>query len=66
MLIPYLELPISLDCIKCIHIGPSKEQELAYQSMVSFVQHIEREWRIESGNIEYWLQVETSEIPYRG
>lgn len=65
MLIPYLELPISLDCIKCIHIGPSKEQELAFQSMSSFAQQIEREWQMESGNIEYWLQVEKSEIPYR-
>ncbi|HQT37428.1 MAG TPA: DUF2971 domain-containing protein [Sulfuricurvum sp.] len=66
MLIPYLELPISLDCIKCIHIAPSKEQDLAFQSMLSFAKQIESEWQIETGNIEYWLQVETSEIPYRG
>lgn len=65
ILIPYIEIEITLDCIKRIHIGPIRDQELAYASMSSFVQKIEREWQVESGNIEYCLQVERSSIPYR-
>jgi len=65
LLIPYLEMEISLDCIKRIHIGPMKNKNLAYESMLSFVKTIEREWQIETDNIEYWLEVVESDIPYR-
>lgn len=65
-LIPYLELNISLDCIKAIHVGPMGEQELAYTSMASFVRKIEYDWQIESSNIEYELTVIKSSIPFRG
>lgn len=64
-LIPYLEEKISLDCIKAIHVGPMVEQELAYTSMVAFVRKVENDWQIESSNIEYWLRVEKSSIPFR-
>ena len=65
ILIPYVEIEISLDCIKRIHIGPIRDQELAYASMSSFVRGIEKEWQVESNNIEYWLEVVKSDIPYR-
>lgn len=65
-LIPYYEMKISLDCIKAIHVGPMAEQELAFSSMSSFVRKIERNWQIDSSNIEYALEVEKSSIPYRG
>lgn len=65
-LIPYLEMKISLDCIKAIHIGPMGEQELAFTSMAAFVRKIEKDWQIESSNIEYELSVKKSSIPYRG
>ena len=65
MLIPYIELNVSLDCIKSVQVGPTKEQDLAYASMKAFVENIERNWQIDSGNIEYELLVEKSDIPYR-
>ena len=65
-LIPYLEMDISLDCIKAVHIGPMSEQELAYTSMAAFVRKIEKDWQIDSANIEYELNVKKSSIPYRG
>ena len=65
-LIPYLEMSISLDCIKAIHIGPMGEQELAYTSMAAFIRKIEKDWQTESSNIEYELGVKKSSIPYRG
>lgn len=63
-LIPYLEVPISLDCIKAIHVGPMSEQDLAYRSMSAFVRRVEKAWQRESANIEYWLRVEQSSIPF--
>lgn len=65
-LIPYLEMKISLDFIKAIHIGPMGEQELAFTSMAAFVRKIEKDWQIDSSNIEYELSVNKSSIPYRG
>jgi hypothetical protein len=64
-LIPYLEVDISLDCIKSIHVGPMSEQDLAYISMDAFVRKVERDWQIDSANIEYELSVKKSSIPYR-
>lgn len=65
-LIPYYEMKISLDYVKAIHVGPIAEQELAFSSMSSFVRKIERDWQIDSSNIEYELKVKKSSIPYRG
>lgn len=65
LLIPYIELPISLDCIKSIHIGPMNERELAEKSLSGFCEQIQSDWQSESANIEYWLPVNTSTIPYR-
>ena len=65
-LIPYIEMEISLDCIKSIQVGPMKNQKLAYKSMREFVNKIENKWQNESANIEYYLPVIESGIPYRG
>lgn len=65
LLIPYVELDISLDCIKAIYLGPMPNQDLAYESMKGFCSKIEKKWQFETSNIEYWLQVHTSKIPYR-
>jgi hypothetical protein len=64
-LIPYLEVPITMDCIKSIRVGPMNEQDLALLSMSGFVRQIERDWQSES-TIEYELHVEKSSIPFRG
>ncbi|MRW91415.1 hypothetical protein GJ699_15595 [Duganella sp. FT80W] len=65
MLIPYIERPITLDCIKAIHVGPMADQGAALLSMRGFCERIERDWQIESSNIEYWIEVIGSKIPFR-
>lgn len=65
ILIPYIEIKLPLDCIKSIQLGPMENQDLAYISMCNFANQIERDWKIETSNIEYWLNVEKSLIPYR-
>jgi hypothetical protein len=65
MLIPYIEIELPLDCIKSIQLGPMENQDLAYISMLDFAKKIERDWQCDTSNIEYWLQVEKSLIPYR-
>lgn len=59
ILVPYVELPISLDCVKAVHIGPINERELAEISLRDFCSKIENQWQNESANIEYWLQVKS-------
>ena len=65
LLIPYIELEISLDYIKSIQVGPMKNQDLAFTSMKAFVERIKRNWQIDSGNVEYELSITRSDIPYR-
>lgn len=65
ILVPYVEIPIDLNCIKSIMIGPIKNQDMSYFSMSEFVSTIESEWKLESGNIEYEITVSKSIIPYR-
>lgn len=65
VLIPYIEIPISLDCIKAIHVGPMPAQDEAVLSMTGFCERIERDWQRESANIEYWIEVIKSKIPFR-
>jgi hypothetical protein len=64
-LMPCLEVPISLDCIKAIHVGPMRDQDLAFKSMSAFVRKVASDWITSSMNIEYRLRVEQSSIPYR-
>ncbi|WP_025523804.1 DUF2971 domain-containing protein [Vibrio parahaemolyticus] len=52
ILIPYFEVPISLNCIKSITVGPIKNQSLAFNSLYEFVKKIERVHQLEIGNIE--------------
>lgn len=67
MLVPFIEVPISLDCIKGIKVGPVRDQDLAMEAISSFAENIERNWQAEGADagIEYWLQVSCSEIPFR-
>jgi len=65
MLIPFIEIDISLDCIKSIQIGPMKDQDLSYTSLKGFVGNIVKNWQVDSSNVEYELNVEKSDIPYR-
>lgn len=65
VLIPFIEIPISLDCIKAIHVGPMPAQDEAILSMTGFCERIERDWRSESANIEFWIEIISSNIPFR-
>lgn len=42
VLIPYIEVPISLKNIVSIKVGPMRDQELAYRSMCMFVDEVQR------------------------
>ena len=64
-LVPYSEESIPLDCVKAIHIGPMKDQDLSFISMSAFARKITKSWIEESGNTEYHLEVKKSPIPYR-
>jgi len=65
MLIPYVDIEISLDCIQAIHVGPMRGQKLAYTSMRDFIKEIEKSWQSDSGNIEYELEIKKSETSFR-
>jgi hypothetical protein len=65
MLTPYIEIKLPLECIRSIQLGPMGNQELAYISMFGFAKQIEHNWRTETSNMGYLLQVEKSPIPYR-
>lgn len=65
ILIPYIEVPITLDCIKSITIGPIQSQNIAFVSMSEFVNSIQEQWKNSSLNIEYELLVRKSAIPFR-
>jgi hypothetical protein len=65
VLIPYIEVPITLDCIKSVTVGPVQNQKMSFASMSEFVHSIEKIWQVDSGNIEYELTVNKSAIPFR-
>ena len=65
VLIPYIEVPITLDCIKSVMVGPVRNQAMSFASMSEFVYSIERNWQVDSGNIEYEITVNKSTIPFR-
>lgn len=65
VLIPYIEVPITLDCIKSVTVGPVQNQAMSFASMSEFIYSIERNWQVDSGNIEYELAVKKSSIPFR-
>lgn len=65
ILVPYIEIPISLDCIKAIHVGPMPEQDAAVRAMQGFCQLRQDSRQEESLNVEYWLEVIASKIPFR-
>ncbi|ALZ75380.1 DUF2971 domain-containing protein [Rheinheimera sp. F8] len=65
LLVPYVELDLPLECIKSVTVGPHPSQELALASMSEYVRAIEKDWQISQGNIEFFIDVKASKIPYR-
>lgn len=64
ILIPYIEVPVSLKSIVSIKVGPMRDQELAYKSMCMFVDEIMRlnEYKDIRGD---GIRVEKSAAPFR-
>lgn len=65
LLIPYIPLAFEPQLLKSITVGPIDNQELACASLTTFSENISRKVKQGQGDIEYWLVVENSEIPYR-
>ncbi|WP_286241146.1 DUF2971 domain-containing protein [Neptuniibacter halophilus] len=65
MLIPYIELDISLESIKRIHIGPIANQDLAARSISEFVQRTIDQHNSDYGFTETDIAVVKSPIPFR-
>lgn len=66
MLIPYIAVPVSLDCIKSVTVGPLREQDMAFNSLYEFIKKIECSYQSESWNFEFEIDVLKSQIPFRG
>lgn len=60
MLIPFVEVPIPLECVVAVHIGPMKYQDMAYVSMHEFITALSRH-----RNLGTTINVVRSAIPYR-
>lgn len=65
VLIPYVTANFSLECIRAIHVGPMRDQELACKSMSMFVDGVLSWHRADGGSIEHEIEVIKSDVPYR-
>ncbi|MFJ3431077.1 DUF2971 domain-containing protein [Pseudomonas fragi] len=65
ILIPYVKASLPLESVRAIHVGPMRDQELAYISMKALVEklHLKREVTIH--NFQHKIEVIKSSIPYR-
>jgi hypothetical protein len=65
ILIPYVEASLPFESIRAIHVGPMRDQELAYISMKALVEkmHLERPLTLQNRN--HKIDVVKSAIPYR-
>ncbi|MFJ2329561.1 DUF2971 domain-containing protein [Pseudomonas sp. NPDC087690] len=64
-LIPYVEQEIPIKAIKAIHVGPMRDQDLAYTSMSAFVQSQSLSESIYAERKQHCVKVIKSSIPYR-
>lgn len=64
-LIPYVEQDIPVKAIKAIHVGPMRDQELAYISMCAFLQSQSLSSSIYADSKQHCVKVIKSAIPYR-
>jgi hypothetical protein len=65
ILVPYTIASFSLECVKAIHIGPMRDQELAYISMIALVSLLLQDFVANGGSIEHEIAIVKSDIPYR-
>jgi hypothetical protein len=60
MLIPFVEIPIPIECIVAVHVGPMKYQDMAFESLKEFVETLSRLRCLDTS-----IKVVRSSIPYR-
>jgi hypothetical protein len=60
MLIPFVEVPMPIECIVAVHVGPMKYQDMAYESMKDFADQISH-----VKQLSVPIKVGRSSIPYR-
>ncbi len=65
LLIPYIVVKFPLEAIKAIHVGPMRDQELAFTSMKALVSMVTHGFPAESDAPIPEIQVVMSKIPYR-
>ncbi|GED73319.1 hypothetical protein PFL02_01690 [Pseudomonas fluorescens] len=65
VLIPYVVVNFPLEAIKAIHIGPMRDQELAFTSMKALVSMITHSFPTESDAPVPEIQIVMSKIPFR-
>lgn len=65
MLIPYVELKFPLESIRAIHVGPMRDQELAYISLKAFVDKLNLDRFVIDNDYLHDIEVIKSSIPYR-
>jgi len=65
MLIPFVKVDVPFESIRAIHIGPMRDQELAYLSMKAFVNKLHLGRDVTIANHKHQIEVVKSPIPYR-
>jgi hypothetical protein len=65
ILIPYVKADLPFESIRAIHIGPMRDQELAYISMKAFVDNLHLKRDVTIQNFKHKIDVIKSTIPYR-
>ncbi|WP_032698578.1 DUF2971 domain-containing protein [Pseudomonas syringae] len=65
MLVPYVELEFPLGSITAIHVGPMRDQDLAFISMKAFVDKLNLDLFVKDNTHLHDIAVVKSSIPYR-
>ncbi|WP_321837878.1 DUF2971 domain-containing protein [Pseudomonas kulmbachensis] len=65
LLIPYTAVEFPYECIKAIHIGPLRDQDLAYTAMKAFVSNMHFEFLERGEVLPHEIKIVKSNIPYR-
>lgn len=65
ILVPYVELDVPLQSIRAVHVGPMRDQELAYLSLKSFVDKLNLDLFTKDNTYLHDIEITKSSIPYR-
>lgn len=65
ILVPYMEMSFPFDAIKAVHVGPMRDQDLAYTAMCAYVGALNHKWKVQGGGPAPDIRVIQSTVPYR-